>query len=110
MPPNIRFLSKWTTVERVAKAGSPAVGCVISSTLSFTLAGFLAVPFLEGLTEAFIVVVGVTAWAMPTAQSAVTAATAMRVNLRMDLLGSEGCAANYCHYPPRGRSKVSVGG
>src|SRR3954468_11056784 len=85
--PNFRFLSKCTTVERVANAGSPGFGCVISSTLSFTFFGLDFVPFLVGLTDAFMAVVGVTAWAMPTTQSAVTAAaTAIRVNLRMDLL------------------------
>ena len=86
LAPNLRFLSKCTTVDRVAKDGSPAVGCVISSMESFTFAGFFLVPFLLGVTDAFMAVVGVTAWATPTAPIAVTATTAVSVNLRMVLL------------------------
>jgi len=83
--PNTMFLSKCTTVDCVAKAGSPGVGCVMSSTDSFTFLGLLTVPFLLGLTEALRLVVGVTAWAMPTAPSTVRAA-AVIMNLRMVLL------------------------
>src|SRR3954454_8955990 len=111
LPPNLRVLSKCTMVELVAKSGSPAFGCVISSMLSFTFFGFFLVPFVVGLTDALMAVVGVTAWAMPTTQSAVTAATAMRINLRMVLLGGRlcsVCAASYLDYPPRSGGKVSV--
>src|SRR3954471_1563364 len=93
LPPNLMFLSKCTMVELVANAGSPGFGCVISSMLSFTFFGFVLVPFVVGLTDAFMAVVGVTAWAMPTTQSAVAATTAMRINLRMDSPGGDICAA-----------------
>src|ERR1700750_1473532 len=87
LPPNFRLLSKCTTVAFVAKPGSPGFGCGSSSMLRRTFFGFFAVPAVPGLTDALMAVVGVTAWATPATQSAVTAATAMRVNLRMDLLG-----------------------
>src|SRR5262245_49535340 len=104
LPPNLRLLSKCTTVAFVAKSGSPGFGCVISSMLRRTFLGFFAVPFVLGLTDALMAVVGVTAWATPATLSAVIAATAMRVNLRMDVLSGWLCCelpAN-THPPPGG--------